>query len=168
MESNVDFLIDKYKENETVTRFAKEFGEFCGRVKNDVIVETGLGISTLYILKNIPKTSFLYSCDPNPWFPDWNEIHLINFYHIPQESRYGLIDWYISKNQKIDIFLHDGLHEYDTMKMEYDWAFDHVRSGGYIFSDDADFGGSTAWQEFIAKYSLTSHKLGSLEYVQKP
>ena len=36
----------------------------------------------------------------------------------------------------IDVFLHDSLHTYEHMTFEYRTAWPHLRSGGYLLSDD--------------------------------
>ncbi|HEX9224153.1 MAG TPA: class I SAM-dependent methyltransferase [Candidatus Acidoferrales bacterium] len=48
----------------------------------------------------------------------------------------------------IDVFIHDSLHTYDHMLWEYRAAYDHIRPGGLLISDDALW--NSAFSEFAA------------------
>ena len=47
---------------------------------------------------------------------------------------------------KPDIFIHDSLHTEDHMLFEYSWAKNHLKTNGFLISDDIDR--NRAWQIF--------------------
>ena len=65
---------------------------------------------------------------------------------------------------EIDIFMHDSLHTYDHMMMEYQTAWPHLRGGGLLLSDDTFW--SAAFYQFSKKvhrpYMMTSHDFGAI------
>ncbi len=63
----------------------------------------------------------------------------------------------------LDMFLHDSLHQYATMRWEYATAYPALRPGGLLASHDIH--ASPAWPEFLAEKGITSaaeldHDLG--------
>ena len=57
---------------------------------------------------------------------------------------------------QIDIFYHDGEHNYETMTKEFALVWEKIPVGGFLLADDIDW--NTAWSEFCA-----THK-GSYQY----
>jgi len=51
----------------------------------------------------------------------------------------------LEKLGRIDLFVHDSLHTYRNMRMEFEMVWPFLRPGGVLISDDV--GGNTAWQE---------------------
>ncbi len=51
----------------------------------------------------------------------------------------------------IDIFLHDSLHTYHNMLFEFEWAYQHMSSGGIIMSHD--IGTNNSLYDFARKYN---------------
>lgn len=47
----------------------------------------------------------------------------------------------------VDLFLHDSLHQYATMRFEYEAAWPRLRPGGFLLSHDIHT--SAAWFEFL-------------------
>jgi predicted O-methyltransferase YrrM len=39
----------------------------------------------------------------------------------------------------VDIFYHDSEHSYQNMSFEYEWAYNHLKEGGILASDDVDW-----------------------------
>jgi predicted O-methyltransferase YrrM len=137
-------------------------------VKPDIVVETGVqaGISSAYILKALAKNNqgILYSID----LPDENILM-----RIPRESRHYIDSgWVIPKELKnrwrliigrsrdklpsllkmpgsIDIFVHDSEHSYENMMFKYMTAWDHLKEGGILLSDDTNL--NKAFIDFSAK-----------------
>ena len=63
----------------------------------------------------------------------------------------------------IDLFLHDSLHQYATMRWEYETAYPALRAGGLLGSHDIH--ANRAWPEFVATRGLVGdeqldHDLG--------
>lgn len=64
----------------------------------------------------------------------------------------------------IDIFIHDSLHSYDHMMFEFDTAWQHLRKGGLLISDDTDW--NSAFTEFAHKVSrptvMFNYRVGAI------
>jgi len=58
----------------------------------------------------------------------------------------------------IDLFFHDSEHSYDCMMSEFELAFDRLRGGGALLSDDIASNGS--FFEFAGRRGRTPHLLG--------
>ena len=63
----------------------------------------------------------------------------------------------------LDLFLHDSLHQYPTMRFEYETAFPRLRPGGFLLSHDIH--ANVAWSEFLGQHPLADadeldHDLG--------
>jgi len=61
---------------------------------------------------------------------------------------------------KIDLFLHDSDHGYENQAFEYAWAWENVRPGGLIMSDDYVWAEGKAWDEFTTQHNLDFYTLG--------
>ncbi|HXQ94813.1 MAG TPA: class I SAM-dependent methyltransferase [Thermoplasmata archaeon] len=71
----------------------------------------------------------------------------------------------------IDLFLHDSLHQYATMRWEYATAFPALAPGGLLCSHDIH--ANRAWPEFLQERSLTGdeeldHDLGVVRMRTEP
>ena len=62
----------------------------------------------------------------------------------------------VSTLSQIDIFYHDGEHNYETMTKEFALVWEKIPVGGFLLADDIDW--NTAWSEFC-----TAHK-GSYQF----
>ena len=49
----------------------------------------------------------------------------------------------------LDIFIHDSLHTYSHMMLEFETVFPHLRPGGFLLADDAMW--NNAFPNFAAK-----------------
>lgn len=161
MNQHIDKLIQDYAVNENLNgpRFQKAFGLLVGNSRHSVVVETGSGISTIYLLKEMSPASSLISIDPNPWCkipikdPRWT--------HVEQKSQDCLPDVLDSRGP-IDVFLHDSDHSMASMLWELETAYTYVRTGGIIACDDWSWDNHNAWATFRSKHGLTDIFLGSL------
>lgn len=68
---------------------------------------------------------------------------------------------------EIDLFLHDSDHEYENQAFEYAWAWDHLKPGGFLISDDFVWAGGRAWAEFAARVNRPWYIIGSASIMQK-
>ena len=71
----------------------------------------------------------------------------------------------LAKAGSIDLFLHDSLHQYPTMRWEYATAFPHLRPGGLLLSHDIH--ANRAWADFVTEHGRPEweeldHDLGAL------
>lgn len=55
----------------------------------------------------------------------------------------------------IDLFIHDSLHTYKNMKMEFDGVWPHLSPGGVLVADDIE--GNAAFQEFAGRGDVAFH-----------
>jgi hypothetical protein len=55
----------------------------------------------------------------------------------------------------IDLFLHDSLHQYGTMRWEYTTAWPRIAANGFLASHDVH--ANRAWPEFVGEQGLTGH-----------
>jgi Methyltransferase domain len=72
----------------------------------------------------------------------------------------GLLD---NLPKGIDLFLHDSLHQYPTMRWEYATAFPRIVPGGFLASHDIH--ANAAWADFLREHHLAGdeqldHDLG--------
>lgn len=147
------------------SRFQAELAEFIKANGLKTIVETGYGISSIFILKAIEQTGGkLYSIDPQPWNP--NIIEHEQLVLIEDKSQDALLPLAINSGAW-DFFLHDGNHDILCQTLEYNFAWGCLREGGWLASDDTNWGNNGAWEKFCKENNLTSIKLGSLDMVQK-
>jgi len=129
----------------------------CKIVKPDLVVETGVayGISSAYILQALYENNkgTLYSIDSI--FKPWESLEMIGN-AIPNQiqDRWKLIngagpeklDELFQSIKKADIFLHDSLHTYKNMLLEFQTTWPFIKNGGFLLSDDII--GNNAFLEF--------------------
>ena len=58
-----------------------------------------------------------------------------------------------------DIFFHDSDHSYEHMTFEFEWAYDHLTSEGFIVSDDINW--NKSFEDFIGRHKNSVKKLYS-------
>jgi predicted O-methyltransferase YrrM len=146
------------------------------------MIETGVesGYSTEHFLTAMDAVGqgHLFSCDPQPsGFYDAYPIAHPRFTFMREPSQVACPKIF-AQNGPIDLFLHDSNHDWETQTWEYEWAWQHVRSGGVIASDDTKWGitlpwgvGSLshgAWEFFCKRHGLTPNKINNAEWIRKP
>lgn len=130
-------------------------------LKPELVVETGIanGVSSCYLLLAMQKNRkghlhsveidrsnvLLEGRDPGWIVPEslrlrWS-IHMGPSEFILPDLLKGL--------PPLDIFIHDSLHTYEHMKLEFELALPHLRPGALLLADDATW--NTAFPEFAAK-----------------
>jgi predicted O-methyltransferase YrrM len=146
-------------------RFQELFSDFVVSVKHDIVVETGSGISTVFLLNRM-RDGHLYSVDYEVWSYKMEGIsnHTLITGIKSQEYLLTLFE----NSGPWDIFLHDSDHEIGCMTYELESAYGFVNPGGYIACDDRDWNSHGAWNKFVKKYNLNYYVLDSLAIVQKP
>ena len=131
----------------------------CRLMKPDIVVETGvaMGYSSAHILQALSdnERGFLHSVD----LPDVSYVlddgklhrdplpsHAGSGFGVPKELRKRwtlhigrsseVLPVLLSQLGRIDIFVHDSEHTYTNMMFEFTTAWPHIRSGGFLISDD--------------------------------
>lgn len=155
--------------------------------KPSVIVETGVcnGVSSFIILhalsKNkkgklisidLPEIEGLVYKDNRFWTgkggavipkgkePGWIvPDNLRDNWELHLGKSQDLLEDILSKEEDIDVFIHDSEHSYDCMSFEYKCAFPHIKKGGLLISDDIF--ANDAFGDFI------SNKKGSVYYLSR-
>ncbi len=146
--------------------------------KPQILVETGVssGISSSFVLKALSKNNsgMLYSIDlPNAspagtMIPDGKSSGWV----IPNDlkARHKLIigdskdklPTLLESLKKIDYFFHDSLHTYEHMMWEFKQAWNYLKNGGLLLSDDISWNDS--FSDFIkevnAKKTATFYAIG--------
>jgi len=62
--------------------------------------------------------------------------------------------------ETVDLFFHDSRHTYGHMTFEYRTAWDYLRDGGYLISDDIHL--TSAFADFAGQRGMALHRLGLL------
>lgn len=144
----------------------------------NVVVETGIanGVSSAYLLLALQANDrgTLYSIGLNDpqYLPAGKSLGWI----VPQElqSRWELavgdsrtiLPRLLGEIGSTDMFIHDSLHTYDHMLWEYRVAYPHLRPGGLLCSDDANW--NSAFPEFALEVAAPHAKiLRGVGFLQK-
>lgn len=132
-------------------------------LRPSIMVETGVadGVTSSYILRAMEDNGHgkLYSIDlPHYLLPDGKEPGWIveDALRKRWELRVGdaakLLPPLLEELGEIDIFLHDSLHTYEHMLLEFRAAWPHLRPGGMLLSHDV--GQNTSFFDFIDEIGL--------------
>ncbi len=109
-----------------------------------IVVETGVanGVSSAHLLLALARNNKGHA---NGWVvPEW----LRDRWTLRIGDAKTLLPEVLRGLGTIDVFIHDSLHTYDHMLWEYRAAYEHIRPGGLLISDDALW--NSAFSEFAA------------------
>jgi hypothetical protein len=163
----------------------------CRITKPEIVVETGVlsGRSTTLVLQALRDNNrgFLYSIDigiPNHSYKTNAGIHTDKYekeelaWLVPEELKKKwqllignsreVLPTLLSRLQKLDLFLHDSEHTYETMTFEFNLAWGYLSKGCYLIADDMNW--NEAWNDFIRKvgeYGRVNTIMETLGIVQK-
>ncbi len=126
--------------------------------KPELIIETGVatGQSSFFILKAMQENNSgkLFSTDirydAGEIVPDYLKDRW-DFTVLKRDSKKSFKK-FINNFDKIDIFFHDSDHSYWWQTLEYNTAFNHIKNGGVLISDDID--NSYAFLDFVNKNKM--------------
>lgn len=156
-----------------MSRFHAQLYELVLQEKPAVMVETGYatGLSAMHILAamDINGKGTLYSveCFTNQdiWHPRFRYCRGMSHDRLPDIA---------AESPAWDIFLHDSDHEAACQTFEYQFAWEKLREGGVLITDDFEWCDAAsgkphfAWAKFLERcdYSdLTT--IGSAQFVRK-
>lgn len=138
-------------------------------IKPNVVVETGIanGVSSSYLLLAMEKNrrGHLHSVEVDNSHvlmqgrdPGWivpESLRLRWSIHMgPSEL---ILPDLLKKLPPIDMFIHDSLHTYSHMMLEFETAVPHLRPGGLLLADDAMW--NNAFPEFAVKIRASRFKI---------
>lgn len=128
----------------------------CRATKPATVVETGVahGVTSAFILRALDMNGSgrLHSIDLPPLHPQAEAFVGIL---VPAELQHRwwlhrgpgkrLVPLVLRELKEVDVFVHDSLHTYHHMRMEFQMALAHLRRPGVVISDD--IGGNPAFQQ---------------------
>lgn len=150
------------------SRFQKELAEFIAEKKFDVIVETGAGVSSLFIVNALEvggRGGKLYSIDPSQWSSI--RIESPRYELIKEKSQDALYDLF-RRTGAWDFALHDSDHDIKNQTYEYEFMYACLKPGGWIASDDYTWGEHKSWENFLINHDLKAFNIGDIQIAQKP
>lgn len=124
-----------------------------------LVVETGVanGVSTQILLNSLMKyDGYLHSFDINPDSEEVaKEYSNWDFHLLTKSNSWDDLVRTANLLGKIDFWIHDSDHSFFWQYSEYNFAYEKLRLGGVLISDDIDT--SEAWFLFCQKYNLKSY-----------
>jgi predicted O-methyltransferase YrrM len=125
-------------------------------LRPNVIVETGVcyGVTSAYLLEALRQNGkgHLHSVDLPPLAKEADSHvgrlipeDLRNRWTLHRGTSRRILTPLIEKLDGLDMFLHDSLHTYSNMRMEFSATWSKLRPGGVLIADDIE--GNTAFQE---------------------
>lgn len=160
--------IEEQVANADGSRFQQKLADFIAENKPQVIVETGSGVSTVFVLHALDKAEIdgkLYSIDPAMWYE--HEISHPKFEQIKAKSEDALLDVFL-KTGPWDIAISDGNHDIKAQTYEYELMFACLKPGGYLIADDTSWGDHGAWKRFLENHDLKEGMFGDARIIRKP
>jgi hypothetical protein len=172
-----------------LTRFMGDVGYVtCGpelytvvrAMKPGVIVETGVasGVSSAHILRALEANDqgVLFSIDlpnvqegsilPEGRTPGWIVPEgLRGRWQLQLGDSRELLPALLGTLDRVDLFMHDSDHAYESMCFELAQAIPRVVGGGLLMSDDTHL--HSAWDEACAQHGLRSTRVGRLGVTRK-
>lgn len=134
-----------------------------------VVVETGVarGMTSAAILSALRsnRAGRLYSIDLPPLTRGWAEQsgvavepELRTRWTYVRGSTRRRLPPLLASLDGIDVFVHDSLHTFQTMTFEFRCAWESLRPGGVMISDDID--DNVAFEAFVAERGATETIIG--------
>lgn len=135
-------------------------------VPASVVVETGVarGFTSFAALSALDRrdTGILSSIDLPPILAGWDPAtygsavpgHLRKRWRLHRGSTRAVLPKVLADLEQIDVFIHDSLHTKWTMSFEFAMAWDALRPGGVLISDDIQL--NRSFDEFRSKVAAPS------------
>lgn len=146
-------------QNMSLNRFHSQLYELILREKPLVMVETGYatGLSAMHILAamDVNQVGKLYSVE---CFTNQDITHP-RFHYLRGMSQ-DVLPKLVNIGETWDMFLHDSDHGAECQKFEYEFAWNKLRKGGVLISDDVEWCGADGkphytWRDFINSVEYT-------------
>lgn len=141
-------------------------------LRANTILETGVcyGLTSSFILQALSSNGCgcLHSIDLPPLHGDGERFvgrlipdGLRHRWSLHRGAARRLLPPLLKRVGPLDIFIHDSLHTYRNMKMEFDLAWHALRPGGVLVADDVQ--SNCAFQEF----SESAHSARSIVFAEE-
>lgn len=164
--SNLKELIAIHASGNEGDRFQKELGQFLkDHPEIKTIMETGAGVSTLFMVEGMAEDARLFSIDTGPWC-NFIVDHP-NYTFIKERSIDAILPLYYQVGP-FDLCLTDGNHSCKYQTYEYQVLWQFLKPGGYLINDDTTWGGHGAWNKFVEETGLPTFTMGDCHCIQKP
>jgi predicted O-methyltransferase YrrM len=133
----------------------------------EIILETGVcyGITSAFILEALERNrkGSLHSVDLPPLGRDDNKFvgwavpdgPLKSRWHLHRGASRKLLPRLLKQVGRVDVFVHDSLHTYRNMRMEFELVWPRLRPGGVLISDDIQ--GNAAFLELAERKDVAFH-----------
>lgn len=175
---SIEHIIDTVSVQTQMTKYPIAWYCLVRKYKPSVIVETGtsMGWSSFMILTAIKNNNegHLYSFDLNASENVKKEGgvgYLVtgdlkkNWTLKIEDTKIGL-ESLLKELNVIDMFVHDSEHTYETMMLEYNLAWNYLRNGGILCSDDINH--SKAFEEFTEIHKNEINSTHAFQEISRP
>jgi methyltransferase family protein len=135
-------------------------------MKPKTVVETGVcyGVTSAHLLTALEGNGNgrLYSIDLPPLGKNSNDYvgwlvpeELRKRWTLRRGTSRKLLGPVLKDLGPVDLFVHDSLHTYKNMRMEFEMVWPHMTGGGVLIADDIE--GNSAFQEFAKRSDIAFH-----------
>lgn len=133
-------------------------------LRPDSIIETGVcyGVTSAFLLAALQRNhrGSLHSIDLPPLgrdadrFVGWAipDDSLKARWQLHRGASRRVLRTLVEQVGQVDLFVHDSLHTYGNMRMEFDLVWPRLRPGGVLISDDIE--GNDAFRELTERYDV--------------
>lgn len=164
--SNLKELISIHASKGEGDRFQKLLGNYISsHPELKILVETGAGISTLFMADALSEDAKLFSIDTGPWCNFIVEHP--NYTFIKERSLDAILPLYLEVGP-FDFALTDGNHSCKYQTYEYNVLWEFLKPGGIMVNDDTNWNNHEAFNKFIQECGLTPFQMGDTRCVTKP
>lgn len=133
-------------------------------LKPSVVLETGVayGVTSSFLLQGLEanQNGNLWSIDLPPLVVEADQFvgaliphHLRNRWHLCRGVSKRLLTTLLPRLGQVDLFVHDSLHFYRNMMLEFETVWPFIPPGGILLSDDV--GDNRAFQEFFSRVNTS-------------
>ncbi len=121
----------------------------CRLLEPSVVIETGVayGVSSAFILRALEENGHgvLHSVDLPPLRREYERFWgiavpgaLRGRWNLHRGSSRRVLPGLLRQTGTVDLFVHDSLHTYRTMRSEFEAVWPRLRKGGMILADDVE------------------------------
>ncbi len=135
----------------------------CRMKRPAVVLETGVahGVTSAFLLQAMAVNGMgqLWSVDLPPLAPKADSQagilvpdNLRTRWHLVRGTSRRMLPGLVAQLPRLDMFLHDSLHTYLNMKLEFATVWPKLTNGGVLIADDVEM--NRAFQDFIVEHKV--------------